>query len=59
MADFIKEKKTDKKRVVYVAGSFDLLTPGIIRLLKRASEFGDFVLIGLYSDEEISKKMEN
>jgi cytidyltransferase-like protein len=54
LTDFIKEKKSLKKRVVYVAGSFDLLTPGIIRLLKRASELGDFVLIGLYSDEEIS-----
>ncbi len=41
--------------MVYVAGSFDLLTPGIVWLLKRASELGDFVLVGLYSDEDIMK----
>lgn len=45
--------------MVYVPGSFDLLTPGVIRLLRRASELGDFVLAGIYSDEEISQNVGN
>jgi ethanolamine-phosphate cytidylyltransferase len=35
------------------------LTPGVIRLLKRASELGDFVLVGLYSDDDIKEKVGN
>ena len=59
MAEFLKNSKKEKKRVVYVAGSFDLLTPGVIRLLKRVSELGDFVLVGLYSDDDIKEKVGN
>ena len=59
MADFFKQSPKTKNRVVYLSGSFDLLTPGVIRLLKRASEFGDFILVGLHSDEEIRSKMKN
>ena len=38
-----------KKVITY--GTFDLLHRGHINLLKRAREMGDFLVVGLSSDE--------
>lgn len=38
-------------------GTFDLLHPGHIRLLKRAKAFGDYLIVGLSTDE--FNKMKN
>eukprot|EP00448_Togula_jolla_P029195 CAMPEP_0170639874 /NCGR_PEP_ID=MMETSP0224-20130122/39895_1 /TAXON_ID=285029 /ORGANISM="Togula jolla, Strain CCCM 725" /LENGTH=359 /DNA_ID=CAMNT_0010970285 /DNA_START=39 /DNA_END=1115 /DNA_ORIENTATION=+ len=43
----------EAQRVVYVVGIFDLLHVGHARLLQRASEMGDFLLVGLLSSEHI------
>ncbi len=37
-------------------GTFDLLHPGHIRLLKRAKAFGDYLIVGLSTDEFNKKK---
>jgi len=44
-------KPTDK--VVYVDGSFDLLHIGHVRILKKARELGDFVLVGIHDDDTV------
>jgi glycerol-3-phosphate cytidylyltransferase len=38
-------------RVVITYGTYDLLHPGHIHLLRRARELGDFLIVGLSSDE--------
>ena len=39
-----------KKKIVYVAGCFDILHKGHINLFQKAAEFG-YVIVGLLSDE--------
>ncbi|KAJ7973697.1 ethanolamine-phosphate cytidylyltransferase-like [Quillaja saponaria] len=41
-------------RVVYIDGAFDLFHAGHVEILKRARELGDFLLVGIYSDQTIS-----
>eukprot|EP00930_Biecheleria_cincta_P087929 TRINITY_DN77168_c0_g1_i1.p1 TRINITY_DN77168_c0_g1~~TRINITY_DN77168_c0_g1_i1.p1 ORF type:complete len:409 (+),score=55.42 TRINITY_DN77168_c0_g1_i1:33-1229(+) len=41
------------QRVVYVPGTFDLMHPGHVGLLEQAAKLGDYVLVGLYSDETV------
>ena len=45
----------NKKRVVFVYGDFNVLHPGHIRLLKFAKESGDYLIVGVNSDN-ISNK---
>ena len=40
--------------VVYTYGAWDLLHPGHIRLLARAKSLGDFLIVGVISDKQIS-----
>ena len=45
-------KPTD--RVVYISGSFDLLHNGHIETLKRAKAQGDFLFVGVWSDDVVN-----
>jgi len=50
LKDFISERwKIMRKVLTY--GTFDLLHHGHINLLKRAKELGDYLVVGLSSDE--------
>lgn len=42
-----------QRKVVYVDGVFDLLHKGHLELLSRARTFGDFLLVGVHSDEAV------
>src|SRR5271163_3633716 len=48
-----QEWKRNGKRVVCVAGAFDLLHPGHIRLLEQACSLGDILIVALQSDESV------
>jgi cytidyltransferase-like protein len=48
-----QEWKRNGKRVVCVAGAFDLLHPGHIRLLEQARGLGDILVVALQSDESV------
>jgi cytidyltransferase-like protein len=45
--------KRNGKRVVCVAGAFDLLHPGHVRLLEQARGLGDILIVALQSDESV------
>ena len=42
-------KASDK--IVYIAGSFDLLHHGHLKRLQIAKKYGDFMYVGLWDDE--------
>jgi ethanolamine-phosphate cytidylyltransferase len=42
-------------RVVYMCGAFDLFNAGHIEALKKAREFGDFLLVGVHDDPTVNK----
>lgn len=46
-------QKRNGKRVVFTNGCFDLLHPGHIRSLEAAHALGDFLIVGLNSDESV------
>ncbi|MFB4474803.1 glycerol-3-phosphate cytidylyltransferase [Oceanobacillus caeni] len=46
-----------KKVITY--GTFDLLHIGHINILKRAKEYGDYLVVGLSTDEFNEKKRKN
>ncbi len=48
-----REWKGEGKRVVFVAGCFDLLHPGHIRLLEEAHSRGDVIVVGVLSDKAV------
>lgn len=41
----------EKKKIVLTYGTYDLLHRGHIRLLKRAKALGDYLIVGLSTDE--------
>ncbi len=49
----IKERKGEKKKIVFTNGCFDILHAGHVSYLQRARSFGDFLVLGLNSDESI------
>jgi len=43
----IRERVPKDKRIVFVSGNFNILHPGHLRLLRFASECGDFLVVGV------------
>ncbi|XP_052109632.1 ethanolamine-phosphate cytidylyltransferase [Arachis duranensis] len=41
-------------RIVYIDGAFDLFHAGHVEILKKARQLGDFLLVGIHSDETVS-----
>jgi cytidyltransferase-like protein len=48
-----QEWKRNGKRMVCVAGAFDLLHPGHVRLLEQARGLGEILIVALQSDESV------
>lgn len=40
-------------KIVFTNGCFDLIHPGHIELLKKASQYGDHLIVGINSDESV------
>ncbi|CAI9262424.1 unnamed protein product [Lactuca saligna] len=43
-------------RVVYIDGAFDLFHAGHVEILKSARQLGDFLLVGIYTDETVGQQ---
>lgn len=48
-------KRITGKKIVFTNGCFDLLHPGHIRYLTHARSLGDFLVIGLNSDDSVKR----
>jgi rfaE bifunctional protein kinase chain/domain len=46
----IRSKAVGKERIVFVSGTFNILHPGHLRLLRFAAECGDFLVVGVLED---------
>lgn len=51
----INNLKSEKKKIVFTNGCFDLLHVGHIRYLAQAKKLGDFLIIGVNSDTSVKK----
>ena len=55
ISKLISEYKNKGLSIVFTNGCFDLLHSGHLDLLRRASEFGDKLIVGLNSDVSVKK----
>jgi len=51
----ISAARREGKRVVFTNGCFDVIHAGHIALLRRAASFGDLLVVGLNSDDSVSR----
>ncbi len=49
-----RRRREEGKTVVFTNGCFDLLHPGHVRLLERAREHGDVLLVAINSDRSVT-----
>ncbi|ETB62609.1 hypothetical protein YYC_00322 [Plasmodium yoelii 17X] len=50
-----KHEKKKHHKVVYVDGSFDMFHLGHLKIIENAKKLGDYLLVGIYSDETVRK----
>jgi rfaE bifunctional protein kinase chain/domain len=50
MLSDLKSKIDDSQNVVFVSGNFNVVHPGHLRMLRFASECGDFLIVGVNDD---------
>src|SRR5215831_7200948 len=55
LAALVKQRKAAGKKVVFTNGCFDLLHLGHVRYLQAARSLGDFLILGLNSDESVRR----
>jgi D-beta-D-heptose 7-phosphate kinase/D-beta-D-heptose 1-phosphate adenosyltransferase len=51
----VKRCRTNGKKVVFTNGCFDILHVGHVKYLQVAKSFGDVLIVGLNSDESVSR----
>ena len=42
-------------RIVYVCGAFDLFHVGHLSFLEEAAKYGDYLIVGIYSDQTVNQ----
>lgn len=47
----MKENNNKKKKIIITYGTYDLLTPGHIEQLRESKKLGDYLIVGLSTDE--------
>ncbi len=55
LVEIVRERRAHGHRVVFTNGCFDLLHRGHTRLLQRARELGDLLIVGLNSDASVRR----
>lgn len=49
----VKKLKEENKTIVFTNGCFDLIHPGHIKILKKAKESGDILIVAINSDKSV------
>ncbi|MDF1884215.1 D-glycero-beta-D-manno-heptose-7-phosphate kinase [Sulfurimonas sp. SAG-AH-194-C21] len=55
IATLVKHAKENGKKIVFTNGCFDILHVGHVKYLQIAKSFGDILIVGLNSDESVSR----
>ena len=55
ISSIVERYKNSGKRVVFTNGCFDILHVGHVKYLQEAKSFGDVLIVGLNSDESVSR----
>ncbi|PFH34025.1 Phosphoethanolamine-cytidyltransferase [Besnoitia besnoiti] len=57
LLQFIGQPKRPKKggKIIYVDGSFDVFHVGHLRILEKARQLGDYLIVGIHDDETVSR----
>jgi D-beta-D-heptose 7-phosphate kinase/D-beta-D-heptose 1-phosphate adenosyltransferase len=55
LKEIISLKKREGKKIVFTNGCFDIIHIGHVRYLKEAKSLGDILVIGLNSDNSVSR----
>jgi D-beta-D-heptose 7-phosphate kinase/D-beta-D-heptose 1-phosphate adenosyltransferase len=55
LAKVVRERQQGGEQAVFTNGCFDILHLGHVRYLQRARELGDFLVVGVNSDESTSR----
>jgi D-glycero-beta-D-manno-heptose 1-phosphate adenylyltransferase len=50
-----REWKSERQRVVFTNGCYDILHPGHVRLLERARSLGDVLILALNTDSSVQR----
>ena len=53
--ELVKYNRTHEKKIVFTNGCFDILHVGHVKYLQIAKSFGDILIVGLNSDESVSR----
>ncbi|MCK5785128.1 MAG: D-glycero-beta-D-manno-heptose 1-phosphate adenylyltransferase [Candidatus Sabulitectum sp.] len=54
-ADLARRLREEGKQIVFTNGCFDILHPGHLEILERARKLGDFLFVGLNSDDSVKR----
>lgn len=55
LSSIIDDLRKKQKKIVWTNGCFDILHPGHTKYLSKAKEQGDYLIVGLNSDESVRK----
>lgn len=55
LRNIIDKLKSDSKKIVFTNGCFDIIHAGHVRYLREAKRLGDILVVGLNSDNSVSK----
>lgn len=53
--EYLAKVRKDKKRIVFTNGCFDIIHRGHVSYLEQARNLGDFLIVGLNSDESVKR----
>ncbi|MFH1715258.1 MAG: D-glycero-beta-D-manno-heptose 1-phosphate adenylyltransferase [Elusimicrobiota bacterium] len=55
LVKILKQKRKQRKKIVFTNGCFDILHKGHVAYLEKAKRYGDILVIGLNSDSSIRR----